>query len=84
MSTIRELIKSLQEYENQDQVICNTIWTIEDVHQVCEDWLDDVEVSDQEAGDVLNYVEGNWDANFGINWEFIADVTMNIVGERND
>ena len=61
------------------------IWSVEDVHQVCDDYdikfIDEKEgqenpLTDDEAMEVLGHVENNADCNWGVTWENIYDAIV--------
>tara|TARA_R100001129_G_scaffold168106_1_gene136109 strand:- start:1131 stop:1403 length:273 start_codon:yes stop_codon:yes gene_type:complete len=47
------------------------VWCIEDVNKVVEDYDLAIKLTDEECMDVLQRVEDNHDANFGVTWEDI-------------
>lgn len=57
-----------------------SIWSIDDVYTVAEE-REYGEVTEQQAKEVLQSVEHNHDANYGINWDTLADTLYTILEE---
>jgi len=58
-----------------------SIWTVDDVYSVAED-REYGEVTEQQAKEVLQSVERNHDANYGINWDTLADTLYPMLQEK--
>ena len=67
MATAKYWIERLQELYHEE-IIAITLWSKEDVMDVAE--MDGYEEPSQEViDDILNYIDGHWDAEYGINWD---------------
>ena len=55
-------------------------WCIEDVMQQAGE--DEKEITENEAHDVLRFVNDNMDANFGVSWDTISMAIDEIIGQR--
>ena len=70
MSTVREVIKHLKKYNKLDDIIVAHIWTVEDVMEQAKN--DDITITEDEAGVILEQMEDDLDSNDGITWETIS------------
>lgn len=67
--TVKELIKKLQKWHDQNAVICCPIWQVEDV--LCQAENRGVKLTKNEVHAVLSLMESEHDATIGINWDVI-------------
>jgi len=68
MSTVKEVIERLQGYD-PDAHIATSLWMAEDVLYTAEDI--EIELSEEEANEILDEMCHRHDADIGINWEVI-------------
>ena len=78
VSNREKILSGLQEYWN-DKVAM--IWTIYDIQEYARE--DGLEISDEDARDILNDIFDNHDAEHGINWITIGCYISGFMEERN-
>tara|TARA_B110000037_G_C17066134_1_gene483890 strand:+ start:1029 stop:1283 length:255 start_codon:yes stop_codon:yes gene_type:complete len=81
---IDQAVNELQKMQqaDPDQEICLAYWSREDLLHVEQD--NGIEgVTDEERDEVLSIVEDKWDANDGINWDFILYWLRKVVEVKN-
>lgn len=77
--------KFLQDHYNYQPEIKNPNtagWSIEDIIEHAQ--ADDLEISKEQAEEVLNYMEQQFDATIGINWDVIAEAIHSVLNETNN
>lgn len=79
VSNREKILSGLQEYWN-DKVAM--IWTIYDIQEYAMR-NDDLEISDEDARNILNDIFDNHDAEYGINWITIDCYISDFMEERN-
>lgn len=77
MSKVSDVIKRLQTEYKPDDIIFETIWSKEDVHQ-----LDD-SLTDEQVNRVLEIIEDSEDSTMGVTWDTIED-SISIVKKEYD
>ena len=80
MTTVKEHIENLNKYNPKDHV-CLTIWTREDIIWRIDQLVGNVEFHDEDLDWILEQMEHNHDANYGISWDTI-DWWIDIVAEE--
>jgi hypothetical protein len=70
MPTVGELIKHLKETYAADDVIAYDLWVTEDVIGRAEEWPG-IELSEEQARDILEEVHRHKDCTIGINWDVL-------------
>ena len=79
MSTVREAIERLQRYD-LDAHVAMPLWTAVDVLGLAQDR--GINLTDQQADEILDYIERHHDAEIGINWDVIdANLDFVEIGE---
>ena len=81
MESIKPAVEQMVEKEFAD--CCMVSWHVEDIHCCIEDREMDVEVSDKEAAEILEWIERKHDANIGVNWDVIEYYIEEFVKERD-
>ena len=66
--TAQELIKHLQSYD-PDAVVAYDLWQTEDVIYAARDRFEPVEVTQEQAEEVIRLMDHNKDCNVGLNWD---------------
>jgi hypothetical protein len=66
--TAQELIKHLQSYD-PNAVIAYDLWQTEDVIHAGRDRFEPVEVTQEQAEEVIRLMDHNKDCNIGLNWD---------------
>lgn len=63
-----------------------SIWTLEDVYSLCEDWEGNItiKITDAEAREVLANAERNHNAEIGINWDVLRAELDDVLARRDD
>ena len=79
--TIKELREHIKEYGN-DLPCAWALWLPGDVKNIAVQ--EQVELSDEEIGEILDDVHCNQDAEFGITWESIRCAVQDFVGDRQE
>ena len=68
---VKEVIERLKQWGNQDETIACVIWTETDIMQVANEI--GAPLSTNNINNILNGLESNHDANYGIDWCGIED-----------
>ena len=76
-------VKVVAEIENEFGQMCHSSWAVEDIHCCIRNKDMDVEVSDEEAAEILGWIEMKHDASIGINWDVIEYYIEEFVKERD-
>jgi hypothetical protein len=79
---VQALIEHLQTHFKPDDVIAHAIWQVDDVQMRAEALS--VELSDQEAVDVVENIDRRHDAEIGINWDVLDCHIEGIAYDRLD
>ena len=64
---VRDLIKMLESQYSLDEPICFEIWSVDDVKEMADNL--DVTLTDEQAKEVLERMDSNFDATVGNNWD---------------
>lgn len=67
--TAEDIVKKFRNYP-PDKVFALAIWQAEDIHHQAT--TDGVEVTEDEANDILDSLEHNHDACYGISWDTVS------------
>lgn len=59
------------------------IWTVDDFHQVMEEYFEDEEFSEEDVLEAMEWVSLNFDANIGINWDVIVSAFQSVLDYQN-
>ena len=68
---VKKLIKDLQDNYNPYDTIAISLWGISDVYEAAELNDYDKEITEEQAKEVIEWVENHQDANDGINWDVV-------------
>lgn len=85
---LKEVIKHLQDYVDQEQECAYSIWFEEDVEQQTQDrkifrkGREQPTLTEQEKKDVLDLMYRKHDCNIGMNWEFMDYCIDEIIDKR--
>ena len=60
------------------------IWTVDDFHQVIEEYFEDEEFSEEDVLEAMEWVSINFDANIGINWDVIVSAFQSVLDYQNE
>ena len=82
MPTVKQVKEDLDRWYNDDDVICNIIWQADDVKMQAENFDPPLELTDDEANEILNLMDRNHDANYGISWYTIDVYLIELRNER--
>lgn len=74
---IREYIKYLENNYDCDTEIVNAIWLGDDIRQYAEEL--GIEITKEQVTHVIEWLDHNWDADLGINWNTIELAINEIV-----
>lgn len=82
MPTVKQVKEDLDRWYNDDDVICNIIWQADDVKMQAENFDPPLELTDDEVNEILNLMDRNHDANYGIGWDTIDVYLIELRNER--
>lgn len=72
----RQAVTRILEKKFRDTIFFT--WNLDDIYQKAEEM--DVELDSNQGGNVLAYLDRNFDANIGINWDIVENAINNEVG----
>ena len=79
MTTVRELIRALQNNNELDDVVAYDIWSVGDVMERAGER--EIEVTREEAEMILEDMQHHHDCNYGMNWQALDNAIDGIVGD---
>lgn len=79
---VKELIERLQKYYDPDAIICAPIWEREDVMSAAEEI--DIEITEQQADNILFAMQEGHDATVGISWDVIKIYLYDVEQEETE
>ena len=82
MPTIKEVIKSLKGWKNQDAHIATSIWHVDDVITRAEER--EQEIMHKEAEEIIQKMDHYHDATIGINWDVIDHYLFELAYQKEN
>jgi len=82
MTTREEAYKRIDRACENGREICLIVWAIPDVVQACLDH--DKTISEEDAVNVLNLVEGKHDPSYGVNWDTLWIFAQDVIAMREE
>jgi hypothetical protein len=76
MTQVKTIIQDLTENHNPNEHLMISSWTVGDIQGQADDI--GVELSDDEAVEVMEYIGGRMDACVGINWDVITKAIQDL------
>jgi len=76
---IKDIIKQLKQYENQDCELVYDMFDEEDIREKAKDM--EITVTDEEVKKVINYLERYADATEGMSWDTIEHAINEVIEE---
>lgn len=79
--TIKKLIEHLETY-NPNDVIAYDLWVVEDVIYAAKDRSEPIEVTQEQAEEVIRLMNHRKDCNVGLNWD-VMNYHLDVIIEEN-
>ena len=72
---VKDLIKRLESYKNQNEEVAVAIWHVADIKESAKGLKR--KLSNKDCVSILKGIESSHDAGFGINWDIVNDAVEN-------
>ena len=80
MPTVADLKKHLNDHYKDTDHIAYSIWQVDDVHTTAE--CKGVDLNNEQANDVLDYVNSHEDCELGLSWTTVSCAIDNILEQK--